>query len=82
MGDKPNFRRTTVANAKAQALKARAARAQKTPNEKKAVSANRTLRVSKWLSSTPAMGVCSSCNQEFRERRHSEAPDRGIQWIA
>ena len=26
----------------------------------------RALRVVKWLSSTPAIGVCTSCNQQFK----------------
>jgi hypothetical protein len=35
--------------------------------EKKAKpQAKRTLRVSKWLSTTPAIGVCTACSREFK----------------
>jgi hypothetical protein len=28
--------------------------------------AKRNLRVTKWLSSTPAIGVCTACSKEFK----------------
>jgi hypothetical protein len=28
--------------------------------------AKRVLKVSKWLSSTPAIGVCSACSKQFK----------------
>jgi hypothetical protein len=30
------------------------------------VNAKRNLRVTKWLSTTPAFGVCTSCSKEFK----------------
>jgi hypothetical protein len=62
MDDETKFRRTSVADAKAEASKARAAK----KTAKEGAVHKRNLRVTKWLSSTPAIGVCSSCSKEFR----------------
>jgi hypothetical protein len=66
MNDEPEFPTISVADAKAEASKARAVRAAANKADKESTVAKRNLRVTKWLSSTPAMGVCSSCSKEFR----------------
>jgi hypothetical protein len=66
MSDERQFPEISVENAKAEALKARAARAAAKKAAKEGTVAERNLRVTKWLSSTPAIGVCSSCGKEFR----------------
>ena len=69
MGQKKKYQRiTTVANAKAEASKAMAERAAEKafPEQKGTVMGKGSLRVTKWLSSTPVIGVCNSCGKEFK----------------
>jgi hypothetical protein len=55
---KSNFPRVIIAHAQAEGLKARAVN--------RAIMPKRSLRVVKWLSSTPAVGVCTICSREFK----------------
>jgi hypothetical protein len=70
MGQTKKYQRITVANAKAEASEARAERAAEKafPEQNRigSVMEKRSLRVTKWLSSTPVIGVCSPCNKELR----------------
>jgi hypothetical protein len=58
MARKTNFERVTIAHAKAESLKSRTGNTVNMPK--------RNLRVVKWLSATPAIGVCTVCSKEFK----------------
>jgi hypothetical protein len=62
MGRKTKYQTITIADARAEVSKAKAAK-KTSPDQ---VIAKRNLRVTKWLSTTPAVGVCIACSKKFK----------------
>src|ERR1700678_2988060 len=58
MGRKTNYPRVTIADARTEVSKSKAVN--------RAIMPKRSLKVVKWLSSTPAIGVCTDCSKEFK----------------
>jgi hypothetical protein len=65
MGRKTKYQTIMVPGAKAEVSESKAA--EKTfPDQAGAVIPKRNLRVTKWLSTTPAIAVCTACTKEFK----------------
>jgi hypothetical protein len=59
------YKTTSIARAKAAASKYRSAKT-KSRSLQSLAMAKRNLRVSKWVRTVPAVGVCTFCNRQFK----------------
>ena len=61
------YKITSIARAKAAALKYRSAKKKTSRTSRNGLTmAKRNLRVVKWVRTVPAIGVCTLCNRQFK----------------